>query len=685
MNRDIILFAGLLILMCCSTSAASVIYQEQNQAWYFPSQSNQNGQLFIHGFFVFLTMVILLQILIPISLYVSIELVKLVQVAFIQWDIKMYSPEYGAVSCRTLNITEDLGSVQHIFSDKTGTLTENSMVFRMFSINGINYKHQAQQHHIAKSTMSPLPISTAVSSLTLSSYVDTDSIRSSIRPRSHQRRRQTSTSQSDEPSELEDNIETKIWPDQDCQELIESFNATTVVNDFMLCLVSCNSVVIGEHRKVTPRKESPKKGWMKQVKRKLVQKATSPTVNVKSDEILTTETVVFKMGDNTDNVPDIVYEAESPDEAALVYTAKSYGIRLIRRDHQKAIVTWPGTDGVECIKYLAILPFDATRKMMSVIIEINSRVLVLTKGADSAILQRLSSKSSASSKRESMVEHLNQYSINGLRTMCIARRELKTSESEFLIGQLKNAEQEISNNGQARKDIYCEIEKDLELIGITAIEDRLQPGVPESIQALRQAGLAIWVLTGDKMETAIEIGRLCKLIKPNDHLVIMSGTAQETNIQVTNLTIDKPTVLAINGDNLNYLIHHHKREFIEKAAACQAVICCRTTPLDKGAIVDIIGRHLSVRTLAVGDGANDVSMIRNAHVGCGISGAEGRQAVMAADFALPRFAQLTRLLLVHGHLSYARLARMIEYFYYKSTVFIFLLFWFQFYNRFSGR
>ena len=165
----------------------------------------------------------------------------------------------------------------------------------------------------------------------------------------------------------------------------------------------------------------------------------------------------------------------------------------------------------------------------------------------------------------------------------------------------------------------------------------------------------------------------------------MSGTAQETNTQLTNLTMDKATVLAINGDNLNYLITHHKRAFIEKAAACQAVICCRTTPLDKGAIVDLIGRHLSVRTLAVGDGANDVSMIRNAHVGCGISGAEGRQAVMAADFALPRFAQLTRLLLVHGHLSYARLARMIEYFYYKSTVFIFLLFWFQFYNRFSGR
>ena len=679
MNRDIILFAVLLIIMCCSAAAASVVIQERDFDWYLPPQSNQNGQLFIHGFFVFLTMVILLQILIPISLYVSLELVKLVQVKFIEWDEKMVNKQYGGVSCRTLNITEDLGSVEHIFSDKTGTLTENSMVFRGFTIDNVEYQHLAQQGHIARA-LSPenLELSNAVSSLTL--VTDTESVRSSIRPRSHHRRRVTSEISTDCD---EDTLETKIYPDPECLAKIERFGSKSKVNDFMLCLVTCNSVIIGQHKaaNLPSKSESAKKGFFKNVKKKLIQKASSPTVNVKTDEVLTTETVVFEL-DETER-SDPVYEAESPDEAALVYTAKSYGVKLISRNHQKALISWPTTDKLESVKYLAVLPFDSTRKMMSVVVEIGSRILVLTKGADSAILSRLSSQSNSS-----MRQQLNQYSINGLRTMCVARRELSPRQSKTLLDELKRVEQEISNNGRGLDEIYRKIESDLELIGVTAIEDRLQPGVPETIEALRKAGLALWVLTGDKLETAIEIGRLCKLVKPEDNVVVMNGSAQETRSQLTGMLLadaGKSRVLAINGDNLTYLMQNHERHFLEASSKCDAVICCRTTPIEKGAIVDLVSQKLNRRTLAVGDGANDVAMIRNAHVGVGISGAEGRQAVMAADFALPRFSQLSRLILIHGHLSYARMARMIEYFYYKSTVFIFLLFWYQFHNKFSGR
>lgn len=91
----------------------------------------------------------------------------------------------------------------------------------------------------------------------------------------------------------------------------------------------------------------------------------------------------------------------------------------------------------------------------------------------------------------------------------------------------------------------------------------------------------------------------------------------------------------------------------------------------------IVKEQLGMRTLAIGDGANDVSMIQTADVGVGISGHEGTQAVMAADFAVSRFSMLSRLLLLHGHWCYDRLARMILYFFYKNATFVFLVFWFQ--------
>lgn len=94
-------------------------------------------------------------------------------------------------------------------------------------------------------------------------------------------------------------------------------------------------------------------------------------------------------------------------------------------------------------------------------------------------------------------------------------------------------------------------------------------------------------------------------------------------------------------------------------------------------IVRIVKEQLGMRTLAIGDGANDVSMIQTADVGVGISGHEGTQAVMAADFAVSRFSMLSRLLLLHGHWCYDRLARMILYFFHKNATFVFLVFWFQ--------
>ena len=345
--------------------------------------------------------------------------------------------------------------------------------------------------------------------------------------------------------------------------------------------------------------------------------------------------------------------------------------------------------------------------MMSVLIEQPNGSLLLTKGADSAIFSRLSSNQDEEIFLRTR-NHVTSYSLRGLRTLCVAKRQFNHAETESILQKFATAETLLEEREAALQNIYAQTETDFELLGATAIEDRLQDRVPETIESLRSAGLSVWILTGDKMETAIEIARLCKLLKRTDHLIkIDNATASETLNQIDSylaqiqfpvknscfkkstkwkeLSRDSNKVLAIDGSNLNYLLEYHPLKFIQYAATCRAVICCRTTPKSKAAVVKLCRRELDVLTLSIGDGANDVAMIRAANVGVGISGHEGRQAVMASDFALPRFYQLGRLLLVHGNTSYARMARMMEYFYYKNTVFILLLFWFQFFNKFSGR
>jgi len=277
-------------------------------------------------------------------------------------------------------------------------------------------------------------------------------------------------------------------------------------------------------------------------------------------------------------------------------------------------------------------------------------------------------------------------------------------------GEIEMAEQDLDNAEEKLQKVYQDIENDLEFLGITAIEDRLQDGVPETIESLRQAGLAVWVLTGDKMQTAIEIARSCNLIKHDDDVVVLcESDAKALKHKITELD-EKPLIestksvtkmdafkkllsdyfvprpqlyrvkrriIVIDGPNLSWALKTCKLSFVSVASKCDAVVCCRVTPLQKSSVVELVGNIIGSRTLAIGDGANDVSMIQAANVGIGVSGNEGRQAVLAADYAVPRFKTLKKLLLVHGQWSYARLANMIKYFFFKNYVFVINIFWFQ--------
>jgi len=115
------------------------------------------------------------------------------------------------------------------------------------------------------------------------------------------------------------------------------------------------------------------------------------------------------------------------------------------------------------------------------------------------------------------------------------------------------------------------------------------------------------------------------------------------------------------------------------------VLCCRVSPMQKADIVSYVKDVLKKITLAIGDGANDVNMILEAHVGVGISGVEGTSAVNNADYALPQFKAISRLMLIHGRLCYLRITTLICYFFYKNLLFTMCIFFFNCYCALSGQ
>ena len=236
-----------------------------------------------------------------------------------------------------------------------------------------------------------------------------------------------------------------------------------------------------------------------------------------------------------------------------------------------------------------------------------------------------------------------------------------------------------------------DLEQRLNLIGATAIEDRLQEGVPETIEQLHEAGINVWVLTGDKLETAVNIGFACRLLRRSFCLMtVHGGDALNTGKQLE-LAQDKMTcegvefALIIDGESLEHALNGYRKLFVNVAVKCRAVLCCRVSPLQKAQVVCLIRRSRNAMTLAIGDGANDVSMLQAADIGVGIAGQEGMQAVMSSDYSISQFRFLSRLLLVHGRWSYLRTAGVTLASFYKNIAFVGIQFCFQFHCAFTAQ
>ncbi|KAM3925381.1 phospholipid-transporting ATPase VB [Leptodactylus fuscus] len=811
MNINVFFCVAILIIMCLIGAIGHGLWYRKfviHPLFDVPNPDGSYTAPALAAFYMFLTMIILLQILIPISLYVSIELVKLGQIFFIHNDLDLYDEEIDlSVQCRALNITEDLGQIQYIFSDKTGTLTENKMVFRRCTIVGNEFSHQENAKRLETYTEEEFededltrfrnfPIDTrAEDNQSTVRHKGTRALRrcQSARPNIQGHFRKKSEGRFDiSQVAFSSPIEKDVTPDQmllkkvreaSCHiEMLSPFKAQSSARpssspyiDFFLALAICNTVVVStatepRQRVTLPPLLKPSASSLEKFQHlfqrlKMLRVSQSPSSTPPSSDPATPcSTKKNKVspdgtsrsssgeaenqsngredssgsGNSNDNCIDemiptvgtfhiedeFLYEAESPDEAALVHAARAYSFTLMSRTPEQVTIRLPqGT--LLTFELLYTLGFDSVRKRMSVVVRhpITREIIVYTKGADSVIMDLLDDPAKANISEGKNLRriqsrtqrHLDWYARDGLRTLCIAKKVLSEEDFERWSNFREEAEAAIDNREELLMETAEHLETNLTLLGATGIEDRLQDGVPDTIAALREAGINIWVLTGDKQETAVNIAYSCQLLDQSDMVFTINTESKETCESILDCTLEevkkfspkkkkrfffqrqktedaceatipRPEVgLVIDGITLSVIFQGGlEAKFLELTKYCRSVLCCRATPLQKSMVVKLVRDKLNVMTLAIGDGANDVSMIQCADIGIGISGQEGMQAVMSSDFAISRFKHLKKLLLVHGHWCYTRLAKMVIYFFYKNVAYVNLLFWFQFFCGFSG-
>ncbi|MGH0174835.1 UNVERIFIED_CONTAM: hypothetical protein FKN15_069196 [Acipenser sinensis] len=425
---------------------------------------------------------------------------------------------------------------------------------------------------------------------------------------------------------------------------------------------------------------------------------------------------------------ELLYQAQSPDEGALVTAARNFGFVFRSRTPESITVVEMGE--TKTYELLAILDFNNVRKRMSVIVRCpEGKLSLYCKGADTIIYDRL--HPACKTLKDVTTEHLDEFAGEGLRTLVLAYKDLEEGYFEDWRARHHEASTALEEREEKLDELYEEIEENLQLLGATAIEDKLQDGVPQTIEQLAKADIKMWVLTGDKQETAVNIGYACNMLREemNEVFIISANTAEDVREELRNArrkikpetieaepifevkqpkkksavlpedTVEGEYGLVINGHSLAYGLEKSMEvEFLRTACMCKTVICCRVTPLQKAQVVQLVKKYKKAITLAIGDGANDVSMIKGkratvstdgmrgtAHIGVGISGQEGMQAVLSSDFSFAQFRYLQRLLLVHGRWSYIRMCKFLNYFFYKNFTFTLVHFWYGFFCGFSAQ
>ncbi|XP_026326361.1 phospholipid-transporting ATPase IA isoform X2 [Hyposmocoma kahamanoa] len=391
---------------------------------------------------------------------------------------------------------------------------------------------------------------------------------------------------------------------------------------------------------------------------------------------------------------ELRYQAASPDERALVLGAAQFGYVFDTRTPAAVRVRVRGA-GAREYQVLHVIDFTSSRKRMSVVVRTpEGAIKVFCKGADTVLWPRLAGGAGAQ-HAETTLAHLELFATEGLRTLVFAVADISEAAYEEWANTFHEATIAIQDRERKVDEAAELIEDNLRLLGATAIEDRLQDGVPETIASLLKANIQIWVLTGDKQETAINIAHSARLIHGGMPLLILNENSldgtRELIVRHTcefgdGLRKQNDVALIVDGKTLTYAAGSDlKKDFLDLCLSCKVVVCCRVSPIQKAEMVEMVSAGTGAVTLAIGDGANDVAMIQRASVGVGISGVEGLQAVCASDYSVAQFRFLLRLLLVHGAWNYSRISKLILYSFYKNICLYVIELWFAIYSAWSGQ
>uniref|UniRef100_A0A1A9WFD3 Phospholipid-transporting ATPase n=1 Tax=Glossina brevipalpis TaxID=37001 RepID=A0A1A9WFD3_9MUSC len=748
----------------------------------------------------YLSFLILFNYLIPISLYVTIEMHRVLGGLFMEWDLQLYD-ELNDQPCivNTSNLNEELGQINILFSDKTGTLTKNEMIFQQCSIAGKKFKYkktrlqeegslqQIDLHkfnrdqriffqalticHTVQVAGSDNSSNMNASQITLEKRYSTESCTNvytigDITEESYNSSQQSDvnameTSLSIDPTGIQAaNSSTtsdvnpllsdisKIEKRRKPVIIKRSPNFTRASNRIHPMSLISNNLNIqssihnfkGGGRPISlqfqrstseidlPERSSNVTDTNSSAKRVLqhghrrTQSYGTPTAYIMQTQA---SSAVYRSPSTTSResyaapnfqrqptlllraesqrrkneianvVSSLDYQASSPDEKALVEACAYLGlvymgdddnelrIRIAppHLDYSRAFYGNKSNDELNFIR-LHILEFTSDRKRMSVIVrDDRGDKWIYCKGAESYVFplcdrncQEMIAKTDA---------HISDFSRLGLRTLAVARKKLSEEEYQQFLQKLNEANNSLEGRKELSEKCYAHIEN----------KDALQDDVADTLISLQKAGIKIWVLTGDKVETALNIALACGHV-PSDALKYFIVECRRKDDMLLHLNIldreiifgmGRDCVLLIDGKSLTVALNETPNEFRDVAVKCTAVLCCRLSPLQKSEVVSLIKTSTqNYNTAAIGDGANDVSMIQEAHVGIGIIGKEGRQAACCSDFALAKFCMLKRLLLVHGHYHTTRLTLLVLYFFYKNIFFMGSMFLFQFHTLFSS-
>uniref|UniRef100_A0A2K6LVT9 Phospholipid-transporting ATPase n=1 Tax=Rhinopithecus bieti TaxID=61621 RepID=A0A2K6LVT9_RHIBE len=518
---------------------------------------------------------LLFSYIIPISLRVNLDMGK----AVYGW-MMMKDENIPGTVVRTSTIPEELGRLVYLLTDKTGTLTQNEMIFKRLHLGTVSY---------GADTM--------------------DEIQSHVRDSYSQMQSQAGGSNAGStPPRKAQSSAPKVRK-----------SVSSRIHEAVKAIVLCHNV--------TPVYES-RAG------------VTGETEFAEADQDFSDE--------------NRTYQASSPDEVALVQWTESVGLTLVSRDLTSMQLKTPSGQVLSfCI--LQLFPFTSESKRMGIIVrdESTAEITFYMKGADVAM-------SPIVQYNDWLEEECGNMAREGLRTLVVAKKAL--TEEQYQDFESRYTQAKLSMHDRALKvaAVVESLEREMELLCLTGVEDQLQADVRPTLEMLRNAGIKIWMLTGDKLETATCIAKSSHLVSRTQdiHIFRQVTSRGEAHLELNAFRRKHDCALVISGDSLEVCLKYYEHEFVELACQCPAVVCCRCSPTQKAHIVTLLQQHTGRRTCAIGDGGNDVSMIQAADCGIGIEGKEGKQASLAADFSIRQFRHIGRLLMVHGRNSYKRSAAL---------------------------